>query len=217
MNLMLLSLHDDNYKTLGEITWNNNKVPYALKHGYQYYCKRNNFNYTLGYEKIFMIRQLFEINNPKIDWIWWTGCDAIITNFNIKIEDIIDDTYHLIIATNCNGINVDSFLIKNSPQGKAYLEHIMDGMPKYINHYWHENKAMMDAYDFSPQYKAITKIVPQRILNAHDYGLYPDNEPIDKLGTNGQWQKGDLLIHWPGVSLEKRIELARHYEQYVIR
>jgi hypothetical protein len=214
MNCAILSLNDQRYQPLADLTWNNNKVKYAEKHGYSYACKTDDFlGIQIGFEKIWFMRDMLEAY-PEIDWFWWTGCDSLITNMNIRIEDKIDPDYHLIIATDCNGINSDSFLLKNSVESKNYLDMIKSKYHQYINHYFYEQGVIIDTLD---EYKDIIKIVPQRSINAYNTDLHPHQSKLDKLGTNGTWQYGDWLIHWPGTSLEHRIHLANFYMYHVIK
>jgi hypothetical protein len=161
----------------------------------------------------FINRMLHDPQN--YDWIWWTGCDLMVTNFNIKIEDRIDNNYHMIIATDCNGFNADSILIRNSQESKDYWKMVSGILPGLHWHWEGEQKIIKDTY---PNYKNIIKVVPQRDINSYNYdtynGAYP---PIDFLNTNGNWQHGDWAIQWPGLGLETRLELAAYYTQQVIK
>jgi len=213
MDLALISLHNAAFQPLANITWAN-KEEYALRYNYGHACKVDSFyGVTIGFEKIWLIRDMMEAF-PNCEWFWWTGCDSIITNHTIDIKDRIDNDYHFIIATDCNGINADSFLIRNSPQGRAYVKMIIDSYDKYKSHHWAEQQCIIDTYE---EYRWMVKIVEQRALNSYDYGLYPECVPVDKNGNNGQWQHGDLLIHWPGTALGRRIQLAQYYSTQVVR
>jgi hypothetical protein len=212
MNIAILSLHDEKYKPLADMTWTQNKEKYAEKHGYMHACKTDNFyGITIGFEKIWFIKEMFEAH-PNVDWIWWTGCDTLVTNMNIKLEDRIDKDYHLILATDCHNFNVDSFFMRNSPEMHAYLQMIMDLYPKYANHNWAEQQAMIDTYE---DHKSLIKIVPQKSMNSYDCRLYPHQPAVDQLGTSSDWTPGDLLIHWPGTTLPMRMQLAAHYLGHV--
>ena len=214
MNIILASLHNQAYQPLGDITWDQNKVPYGDLHEYAYCCKTTDFyGVPIGFEKIYFLRDLCELH-LWADWIWWTGCDAMITNFTIKVEDRVDNDYHFIIATDCNGINADSFFVRNSEQGRGFLNHIISLMPKYLHDNWFEQQAIIDNYE---NFKDIIKLVPQRLINSYDYKLYPTQSNIDKLGNCGQWETGDWLIHWPGTSLAHRLHLAQHYLTEVVK
>lgn len=235
--ITLISQHYPNYQSLADITWKN-KQEYAAKYDYRAILpdQKMEESFTplgiaaVGYTKIEFIKNLLESEknykdfmlrksdfSPETRWFWWTGTDTLITNFNKNIADVIDDKYHFVISTDCNGINADSFLVRNSPEAKFYIDYIWSIREKYLNHPsgWYEQQAIIETYN---QFKSIIKIVPQRHMNSYDYiGLYPWCKPYDLLGVYGQWQHGDLLIHWPGTSLNKRIELAKRYEDYIIR
>jgi hypothetical protein len=211
----VVSLNDEKYQPLADYTWNQNKQQYCERHGYEGINKTDNFvgGISIGFEKIFFLKDLME-TRKDIEWFWWTGTDAMITNHTVKIEDKIDPAYDLIIATDCNEINNDSFLIKNSDWSRHYLQHIIDVMPKYEKHYFYEQQAMIDSI---PDNKDKIKIVPQRYLNAYKNDLYPHQSKFDLLGNDGTWQKGDWLIHWPGTGLDLRLQLARHFLNEVVK
>ena len=86
-------------------------------------------------------------------------------------------------------------------------------MPKYINHYFYEQQIMIETYQ---QYPNNIKVVPQRYMNSYLNQLYPNQSVFDKLGTDGTWQKGDWLIHWPGTSLPMRLQLSQHFLNEVV-
>lgn len=211
----VLSMNDAKYQPLADYTWTN-KEEYCQRHGYAAHNRTENFRYSgsvIGFEKIIFALELFQ-EHPEYEWLWWTGCDAMITNQTIKIEDKIDPNYDIVMATDCNGINNDSFLIKNSEWSKQYLQHILNVMPLYQNHYFYEQQAMIDSY---PGNAAHIKLVPQRYMNSYVNSLYPHQSVYDQLGTDGTWQEGDWLVHWPGTPLDLRLQLADHFSKLVVR
>ena len=214
MKYAIVTLYDEPYAALAEYTWKQNKVVYAEKHGYLHTAKTDNFyGSNPGFDKIWFLNDMLE-QNQNLEWIWWTGCDTLITNMTIKIEDRIDDNYHLIAAGDCNAdINADSFIIRNSPFGREYIKKIMSFEPEYRNHGWRENQVMINLYH---EHKDKIKILPQRELNAYECSIHPSQPTTDKLGNDGDWKYGDLLIHWPATSLGMRIDLAKKYMEKVI-
>lgn len=205
MDIALVTHHARNYQSLADITFKN-KQDYCNRYGYTAYVDIIEEHYpSIGFQKISYLQSILH----KHDWLFWNGCDTLITNFNIDIATLLDNNYHFIIATDRNGINADSFLIRNSKEGHDYLATIMSHEPRYKTHYWFEQQVIIDLL---PKFKDIIKVVSQRTLNSYDYNLYPpitDNK--DKLGNVGQWEYSDLLIHWPGLKLQQRLELAAHY------
>lgn len=204
----------NNYKKLGDLTWNSNKLLYSKIHKYFNYLNIYSNKSTIwhGYHKIINTKNILE--KEKIDWIWVTGCDSMVTNFEKPISDYIDDKYEIIIAKDQNAINIDSFLIKNSKKSIEILNTILERYNKYVNKLWKENQCLIDLYN-SGEYKDNIKIVPQRWFNAYDYNLYGwlPKPNLDGLGLDGNWQPGDLLIHWPALSLDRRVELFNKYSK----
>tara|TARA_Y100000593_G_scaffold85655_1_gene163024 strand:- start:85 stop:762 length:678 start_codon:yes stop_codon:yes gene_type:complete len=212
------------YQELADLT-NPNKEKYCKRHGYDFRPKFNDFHYdkcfidpnrppglhnlSVGFEKIFHIIDLIE--EGKYEWIFWLGCDTLITNHTIKLEDVVDDNYHFMVAYDCNDWNVDSFLIRGSEEGLLYMKYIASKIDDYRSHVWQEQQAMIDARD---NFKSITKVVPQEDINSFEYSLYPTPQHQsgrDAMGNNGRWTKGHFVVHWPGTSLGHRIQLANRY------
>lgn len=211
---MIVSMNDENYQPLANYTWNKNKKLYCERHGYAGHNKTTGFSkdIPIGFEKIFLLLKLMN-ENPECEWFWWTGSDAMITNFSTKIEDKIDENYDMIIATDCNGLNADSILLKNSEWSRNYMQYIIDSIPRYINHYFYEQQAMIESYQNHPNN---IKVVPQRYMNAYVNDLYPHQSVFDKLGTDGTWHKGDWFVHWPGTDLQMRLQLAQMFTNEVV-
>jgi len=225
MKITVFTLSMDNYKLLRDIT-SLNKFEYCQKHNYSFIEKTSNFKFSnLGFEKIYSILEL--LNNNNCDILYWCGVDTLITNFNIKITDLIDTEHDFFISTDANNINADSFIIRNTIDSRAFFSKIIDLYPKYVYHEWAEQQAIIDILANDIYYSNITKILSQKKLNSYDYNIYPESNflsALDKLknkqdyyGNDGQWSKGDFLIHWPGTTLTKRLELAQQYLPLILK
>lgn len=231
----IISHNDSTYQPLADITWNQNKLPYALDHGYVYYNRTDGFrtgqNMMTGFEKIYIARDIL-VMAPEIEWVWWTGTDTMITNRTVKIEDKIDNNYHFMICVDVNGINADSFLVRNSKQGLDFLDHVLSLESECMKFWDTEQRAIDYACGFPgtnepgwgfgetvkvcDQYQNVVRLLPQRYMNSFNYSLYHYTDHRDKLGVNGNWQSGDWLIHWPGTNLQLRLQLASAYLKHVI-
>jgi hypothetical protein len=222
MNICVVSLYDDNYKELADITLENNCREYCKIHNYDCHIKKDNFGLEhLGFEKIRLLLELLKTN--KYDWIYWRGADTLITNFQIKLENLIDPNYHFLISLDVHGINSDSLFIKNSPQGIKLFEDILS----YSNTAPEEQLVINYLYGNNQD---IIKLIPQKLMNSYNYSLYTSEEPWnvygvqhectpkqDQLGYYGGWDIGDFLLHWPGIRNDKRIELAKYYTNQIIK
>jgi len=210
MNFALVTAHNDAYKPLADITWDQNKKLYAQKHGYDAIAKTSDFKLPvsggISFERSELIVEL--LASGKYDWIHAAGCDTMITNFNIKLEDLIDDDYDFIIAVDCYNINNDSMLVRNAPSGIEWLSHVVNSYEKYKNHPWFDQQCMIDTIDMMGDR---IKVVTQRTINSYNYDLYPIEPHVfkkDLMGNSGQWEPGDFLIHWPAIPLKERIVMA---------
>jgi len=218
MKCALVTMQDQGYRYLTQYTWDQNQLPYCNKHQYPYHIidlDANRGEMNPGFIKIWTLLELCK-SNPDLDWLLWIDGDALITNHTIKIEDVADNKFHFILATWFNEINNGVCMVRNSPEGRSYLEYIFSLQPKYNNHGWVEQQAMIDSFY---RFKDIIKIVPQRTLNAACYsdGCHTDRTTdLDRLGTDGQWQPGDWIMHWPGQHPQMRVALAQKYLQQVI-
>lgn len=125
----------------------------------------------------------------------------------------------LICGERVTSMQADSFLVRCSPEGSAYVRDILSHYEQYKYHPWVENQTMIDLRD---KHAAITFMVPQWRMNCVDYSrwywLRPEySEQRDCYGNRGQWQPGDFLIHWPASNLEERMCFLREYSSQIVR
>jgi hypothetical protein len=210
--IAIVSIFNDRHRDLADLTWDNNKVKYAEKHGYLAVAKTDNFSpEQVHFDKFVHLLDVME-KNPDIDWVWWLDNDAMITNFDIRVEDLVDSDYHIIMATDIAALNTGSFIVRNTPQAREWLEFLLGKKKEYRDDKkWFEQQAVIDFY---PKFQELFKIVPQQWLNSYDYRMY-NVEAVDLLGQDGQWYPGDFVIHWPGLPNETRVKLAEQYKQYI--
>jgi mannan polymerase II complex MNN10 subunit len=213
--VLVHTLFDEKYYELANITVPN-KIEYCEKHNYY-------FNYR---EKKFLYSHLDFLENDQCDLLYWCGADTLITNYNIKITDLIDDDYDFFICGDANGINADSFIIKNTNNSKNLLKDILQyqlvNNSKYEREDGYLNEQEVMVSFILNKYKNISSILPQRIMNSYNYDLYPIHhfgeqfkDKKDYLGNDGNWQQNDFIIHFPGQSLQGKINYAKQYIQQI--
>ena len=224
--IVLATVHTDNVKELSDLTWEGNKVKYAEKHGYSYVAKTGDWAFGraeprfIYWERMQFILDLLD-EYPDTEWLWITGTDSMITNFQIKVEDRISDTHDILLAGDFNEIMVnDSTLIKNTPRARKYYEDMMAAMPEYLYAQYGENSWILDTYE---QYKDqnLIDIKPQWYMNSYEYRMYRGSPwmyqgTTDIGGNRGQWEPGDWLVHWPGTQQHERLALVKEYQDKII-
>ena len=90
MQAALISIYTEDIKELAVITTHYNKRRYCEKHGYDLILKTKDFQIQhLGFEKLRLVHDI--LKEGKYDWVYWCSCDTMITNYNIRLEDLIDE------------------------------------------------------------------------------------------------------------------------------
>lgn len=208
------SINLPNYQDLADIT-DKPKREYCERYGYKFFVlKENKYSDIMGFNKIGYILDLLN-TNPDVEWLLFSECDATITNVAIPLEDKIDNNFHVIIPVDRLNLNAGNLLIRNSTEGRAYLQMIMDSEAKYKEAEWAEQQIMIDTID---NYTNIVKIVEQRYMNSYIQAPYDYCDVrTDVLGNSGEWQVGDWILHLPGLHKPVRIQVANQILEHITR
>ena len=157
------SINTADYQDLADLT-DAPKIEYCNRYGYEFFVlKETKYSPIMGFNKIAYVLDIFK-QRPDIEWLLFSECDAMITNLSISIDDKIDPDYHFILPVDRLNLNSGNFLARNSPEGRAYLQMIVDSEPEYVNRDWAEQQVIIDTIE---EYSDIVKIVPQRYMNSY--------------------------------------------------
>ena len=208
------SLHDANYSDLAALT-DQSKKEYCERHGYQFHVLTEmKYSTITGFNKIHFALDIFN-QHPEIEWLLFSECDAMITNQTIRIEDRIDNNYHFIVPVDRLNLNSGNFLARNTAEGRAYLQMIVDSEEAYQTVEWAEQQVIIDTIE---EYQNIVKIVPQKYMNSYEPEIYDYCDArFDILGNSGAWEPGDWIVHWPGTYKPTRIERANTHLPLITR
>jgi len=208
------SINTDNYQDLADLT-DAPKREYCNLHGYKFYVlKDTKYSPIMGFNKIHFVLDLFW-SYPELEWLLFSECDAMITNLTIRIEDKIDNDYHFIVPVDRLNINSGNFLARNTKEGRAYLQMIIDKEKEYANIEWAEQQVIIDTLE---ENKDIVKVVAQREMNSYEPHIYDYCDArMDILGNSGAWEPGDWIVHWPGTYKPARIKRATELTKQIVR
>jgi hypothetical protein len=208
------SINTPDYQDLADLT-DAPKQEYCDLHGYEFHVlKETRYSPIMGFNKIHYVLDLFK-QRPDIEWLLFSECDAMITNMTIRIEDRIDNDYHFIVPVDRLNINSGNFLARNSEEGRAYLQMIIDLEETYKDVEWAEQQVIIDTVS---DLSAIVKIVPQRYMNSYEPQIYDYCDArFDILGNSGAWEPGDWIVHWPGTYKPARIARATELAKQITR
>lgn len=222
LKIAILAFHDENYREFAKMTLHDNHAEYCKKHGYDLIVEERSLEPNLGFEGIkFVLEKL-----NYYDWIWYLGADTLIMNHTIKIEDRIDNNYSWIASTHApaqTGPNSHSYLVKNSEDGKKWMNFIWEMRDSYIQLPWQENQVMIDFCQREP-WKQFIKLHPMRYMNsmalgylAERYSNWREHYLRWNYTPSDDFQIGDWLLHMPGTNLEQRLGIVEHFKPKVIK
>jgi hypothetical protein len=142
---------------------------------------------------------LYGLLKHDLDFIWILDLDTLITNPEIKFTDFTDNEHDIFICKDINGINAGSWIIRNTEASRNFVITIVNNFDAP-----HE-QILMNKY----LHMVKVKYLPHPSINSYDYRLYNHFGLAVPAHDQGQWQPGDLLLHLPGLSLEKRIQVFK--------
>jgi hypothetical protein len=217
----LLTGWSKEYEPLADITFPG-KVLYASKHGYQIKWFTHTNEKTMPWNRpLQWLTALQSIGEN--DWLFFTGCDAAITNSGIKLESLIDDSKDLIASTDYSDLQGDSMLIRNSERTRRWLGRVLAWEGLCFNEQEAMTAELSEHLDYRRYLRSLkergigrdnveielnnqdvcVKLLPQKLINAYPMEFYAQGE-ITNDGTF--WEPGDFIAHMACRSLECRIE-----------
>jgi hypothetical protein len=138
------------------------------------------------------------LNNPDIPYIVWVDDDIIITNKDIKFEELINSYQFkniLISKEVVPPFNCGILVCKNNTETYNYLQHIWELCEKYPSYKhkpnWEQEIFIKDYY----MNQSHIFLIPYKIIQSF-YRV-----------QNRDWVKGHFSAHITGMSLDMRIQL----------
>ena len=172
------------------------------------YCNKHNYQCVLedkilddsrapAWSKIKLLQREMK-SNPDIPLIVWIDDDILITNKQIKFEQLIEryPFDNILISEEVYGpFNTGMLVVKNNEESYNYLEHIWTLCEKYPQ-YKHKPNWEQEIFiiDYNNNKKNI-KTMSYKIIQSF-YRL-----------QNKDWKIGDFSCHLTGMSLDNRIKL----------
>lgn len=195
-----LVAYTESFDALADVT-----VPvlrkYCHRQGYDLIVHRGGFgdqSRQFGFQKTELVASLL----PGTGSLFVVDVDTMITNHDVRLESFMECDADVFFTRDCNGINAGSYLIRNSQFSRAFLNAAFSqsGKPEYPG----EQDVMRELIEL-PQVKPGITILPHPSINSYLYHEYGQS----KTHEEGQWQPGDFLLHLPGMTNKRRIEIFR--------
>lgn len=158
-----------------------------------------------GLHPSWMKFSLLETLVPSFEWVMWTDADAVVVNPERRLEEFTEQGGDFLISDDGGGPNAGNYLVRNTGEGLRRLWHNLRRWeaehPNEVNYSPWEQRALQRAI-FDGAVPGC-RIVDQRWFNAYHPKWYD--------GAKGCYHEGDLMLHFPGGTLEWKIERVREW------
>ena len=203
--IAIIGVHDEKYEEIGK--WAHiNKKAYAKKHGYDCFL----YNTNLDIKRPPYWSKIIAILNHLDDyeWLLFLDSDALIMNFEIKLEFLIDNDYDLVLAKDMmDHFQSGDFLIRNSPFSKVFLkEWYSEKYRNTITPPGFDNGALIEMLEDNLSFLKKIKIIPQRMISSYPVGI-----SNFMLKNDGEYRSGDFIIHFAGIPHSEKEKLMEEF------
>jgi hypothetical protein len=212
------------------------KKNYCEYHNYKFifeYVEKSNYPLKNGWIKVYKLLEILK----DYDYVFCSDADVVITNRDIRIEDIIFRhmrKYHsVLLSTDYNSINSGNTIWKNNSRSKDILLKMLQigenplryeidkpFKPKGI----YEQPNLIYLYNTDMEIKKSIKIVPQYEINSYS-DIFPELlkknclQFINNKLNRNNWIQDDFLIHFAGMNYsikdKFKININHHIKKYV--
>lgn len=207
-DIAIVATWDNIFEKVIHTAWKNN-LQYIKK--YDYVCYAGKYEVKDRLPTWWRWKKAIEVL-PKHDWIVLLDADLMIMNHQIKFEDFIDDNYDLIISQDVNGFNAGVIFIKNTEWSLQFINRLWtQGYSCFSSHSSPDQTALASLLYNEPKNK--WKVLSQKLVNCYLYENYPWLPYYEQ----GQYNKGDFILHLASIPNEKRIHIFSTLEKEIIR
>jgi hypothetical protein len=222
LNIAILVIYDAAFwdRELSEQSVEN-KRQYARRHGYTVIVANDMLDRSRpgAWSKLPAVKK----HLPYYDYIMYMDVDAVIMNFNRKIEELIVPGFDIVMATDWNGPNTGVWIAKNTEFTKWFLEEA-----------WKQDQFTQSGFPFEYEQRAVHYLMRTEIWKKRRLPKYPGDIAdirrriflMDQCAMNSyavhplymkadrqvsQYIDGDFVIHFAGKKGKIKVDLMRQY------
>jgi hypothetical protein len=199
------------------------KQRYAKKHGYDLLSMRSlgcDIHEIFGRNEIGFQRALrsFEML-LSYDVVVWLDADSIITNDELKIEDIIGDSKYTFYASydwhGYSNFSCGNFIIRKTPNVQDFINAFYS-VGSSLSGPGREEQNTLNIMHMHTHFKNEFKILEHKFLSSIPTQEMYGSRWVAARPIVGQWNQGCFLAHLTGASNKGRIEiLNNNFERYL--
>jgi len=171
---------------------------YCLKHGYSLTVHRGSFgdpNRLPCFQKTDMAQALMS----GTDVLFVVDVDILITNYAVRLESFLTPKASLFGCEDVNGFNAGLYMVRNTQVGRDLME-FASAYGRMAPDGHGDQNAIRKWIEFNPhEYQR----APHPAFNSYLYEEYGGKRTHEE----GQWEPGDFILHLPGCTNQRRIEI----------
>lgn len=209
----IISVFDDNihegatFRQLSEIT-SKSIIDYCNLHGYDYKIECNDLDRSrhISWSKMYLAIKYLK----DYDYVWCVDSDVMIMNHTIRLENIVDPNFNIMVALQkdiLDSLSTGSIIYKNTPWTNDFLKEVyQDTEFSHISFF--EQSSMIKQIRKNPSLinKEI-KFVHHRLFNAYYHEWYEEEN----------FRFGDFALHCAGTSNQYRLKLFQFLQDKIIK
>ena len=175
------------------------------------------------------------LRTPKLcDWVMWTEGDSFITNYSVKLEDVVESAQQFAGARDfyfvkdyLHNLNTGIGLLRNSPNTTQTLELVlkMQHATKDFDwiQRWDHNGAIWLLFEHDPLVSAHIGLVPPKLFNTYDGNFQGGNNSIKPVACDthlpwfpcrkGWWEPGNFLVHFANTK-KKELRMRAFLKEF---
>jgi hypothetical protein len=179
-----------------------NKRKYCELHNYKYFefdeRVPKDLRHGPGWMKLPLIASVLK-ENPDVEWLFWIDSDAVIMNYRTRLESLIDDWAFIVVAQDCNGINVGTFFIRNCQLALDFIADVWTRGPQPGNWWTTSEQGQINYMGLMDKYRRGYSVVSNKKFNAYLHKCAPG------VMYCAQYEPGDFAVHLPGLDKKEEI------------
>lgn len=202
MKIAVLQFYDDSFKEISDITAAANER----------WCRRMGYAYVRAHVADFgnrhpcwmKLRLIAELL-PKCDWLFYLDADALVTDPQFDLQNIIrfiEGDRIMAVCEDANGMNAGVLLVRSCAPAQKLIEAVINAPESEVPGGWMDQLSEQRTLE-----KGINAIgwryvarFAQRVFNSYLYDLYDGRYNYPQ----GEWCEGDPVLHLPGVDNKTR-------------
>ena len=171
-----------------------NKRRYCKARGYSFFVHDSPYDPDVApvWQKIQCILQHLD----DFELVFWSDADALVMNFDVRLERIVGEEFDLVVGSDCRGINFGNALVRRSSSTKRLLSGIWED--RHIAYPFLEQGALTAHIDRHFAFEPRFRVARQDVMNS-----YPDLDYYRDSSTTGPnletYKEGHFIIHFAGL------------------